>query len=98
MVEDRGKRGETTYYLTLNILQAQYIHILHVYPFPSSLPLKLQTKILFFIFPALVRALFGQRSLARAANGQFSILSAPHTAPRPQPNSSYLPSFTVATS
>ena len=30
-----------------------------------------QTKILFLIFPALVRALLGQRSPARAANGQF---------------------------
>ena len=49
-----------------------------IYPFPSSLGLKLQTKILFLILPALVRALFGQRS-ARAANGQFYILSAPRT-------------------
>ena len=70
------------------------------YPFPSSLALKLQTKILFLIFPALVRALFGQRSPAPAANGEIFLffLSVPHTAPRPQPDSSYLPSFTVATS
>ena len=31
------------------------------YPFQSSFPLKLQTKILFLIFPTLVRALFGQK-------------------------------------
>ena len=59
------------------------MEILSYYPFPSSLALKLQTKILFLIFPAVVRVLFGQRSPARAANGHFLLLSAPRTAPQP---------------
>ena len=36
-----------------------------LYPFPSSLALKVQTKILFLIFPAVLRVLFGQK-VARA--------------------------------
>ena len=40
-------------------------------------------KSLFLIFPPVVSALFGQRLLVCAANGQFKILSVPHTAPRP---------------
>ena len=50
-----------------------------------------------FHFPALVRALFGQRSPAHAANGQFKNLSA-HCTTAAQLDLRYLPSFTVATS
>ena len=55
--------------------------------FSSEVAIKFATQapdqILFFIFPALVRALLGHRSPARAANGIFLILSVPHTAPWP---------------
>ena len=64
------------------------------YSFQSSWPLKLQTKILFLIFPALVRELFGQRSPLRAAiDGQFYILSVPHCTTATQADSSYVPAI-----
>ena len=58
-------------YTGLPLLSEYLCMPIRIYPFQSSLPLNLQTKILFLIFPALVRALFGQRSPARYANEQF---------------------------